>query len=66
MGNNYSGCKNCDKRYVGCHSNCETYARFRERVDRANEARQKDMEGRVYHSQSLQRFVKEMRKRRRV
>jgi NADH:ubiquinone oxidoreductase subunit F (NADH-binding) len=27
-----SGCKNCTKRYSGCHSHCEIYAKFKQEL----------------------------------
>lgn len=32
-------CKGCTKRYVGCHSECEDYLKFRRELDEKNEAR---------------------------
>ena len=26
---NVSSCYNCEKRYIGCHSNCETYEQYK-------------------------------------
>ena len=34
-------CKNCEKRYLGCHSNCEEYKSFvkaREEIRRARDS----------------------------
>ncbi len=36
-------CKDCEKRYVGCHSKCTEYVDFRKRLDAENEVRQKKM-----------------------
>lgn len=58
-----SGCRGCEKRRVGCHSGCETYAKFRERVDRINEARRKDNERRENQAISILRYEKELRKK---
>lgn len=33
-----SPCLNCERRYVGCHSNCEDYKAFREKVQKSKEA----------------------------
>ena len=35
-------CKNCKKREVGCHANCEEYKEFRKPFDRASEQRRND------------------------
>jgi hypothetical protein len=32
-------CIDCTKRYVGCHSKCEDYLKFRRELDEKNEAR---------------------------
>ena len=28
-----STCQNCEKRYVGCHSECEEYIEFKKQLD---------------------------------
>jgi hypothetical protein len=33
-----SPCLNCERRFVGCHSTCEDYKAFRDKLDKANEA----------------------------
>ena len=30
-------CKGCEKRYVGCHDNCEEYREFRRKLDEQKE-----------------------------
>lgn len=32
-------CKDCKDRYVGCHSNCDDYKKYRERIEEANRLR---------------------------
>lgn len=32
-------CKDCERRYVGCHSQCEDYKQYREQLDRINKQR---------------------------
>ena len=34
---NTHNCKGCTHRFVGCHSFCEDYKRFREELDKHNE-----------------------------
>ena len=36
----YNECLKCTKRYVGCHSNCETYKTFRTKLDKLKETKQ--------------------------
>ena len=31
------GCKDCTKRHVGCHSNCEDYAEQRRQIEETKE-----------------------------
>ena len=33
---NCNCCKDCEKRQIGCHSNCEDYLLFREKKDKYN------------------------------
>lgn len=39
-----SPCKNCTKRAVGCHSNCESYISFRNGVNNVKERMRADKE----------------------
>lgn len=39
-----SSCKNCTKRTVGCHSNCENYINFRNGVNNIKERMRVDKE----------------------
>lgn len=32
-------CKGCQERHAGCHSTCETYKAYREKIDKEKEAR---------------------------
>lgn len=34
-------CYNCERRVVGCHSNCEDYKEFRDMIDKRNNNRHK-------------------------
>ena len=36
---NMKTCKDCKDRYVGCHSNCDDYKKYRERMEEANRLR---------------------------
>lgn len=35
-------CYECEKRYVGCHSNCDKYLAFKRSRDQINEAKKND------------------------
>ena len=35
-------CKDCEKRYPGCHSHCAAYKAFRAELDRVREAKMKE------------------------
>ena len=35
-------CKDCKDRYVGCHSNCDDYKKYSERLEEANRLRKYD------------------------
>lgn len=35
-------CKNCSKRYFGCHSRCPEYQAFKEAIEKAHETRRKE------------------------
>ena len=35
-------CKTCNERYVGCHSECESYKKFRKELDEMNETVRKN------------------------
>lgn len=37
MGN--ACCLNCEERHIGCHSKCEKYKKFRQRIDNIKEAK---------------------------
>ena len=34
--------KDCNDRYLGCHSDCEKYKNFRDEIDRLHELKEKD------------------------
>lgn len=43
-------CKDCEKRFLGCHDTCEDYAEFRKWRDMVNKARFESLEQvRVFH-----------------
>lgn len=35
----HAPCKGCTERYAGCHSECEKYAKYAEKVKKAREKR---------------------------
>lgn len=35
-------CKGCTKRFVGCHSNCDIYKKYTERVEEINKLKRYD------------------------
>lgn len=41
-------CVNCDKRYPGCHSKCETYQKYRQEIEKGKGKRQHDYEYKGY------------------
>ena len=34
-------CKECEGRFVGCHSKCKKYAEYRKKIERINKAKAK-------------------------
>ena len=60
-------CKNCDKRHVACHSECEEYIAYRKEADRVNKKRREFLQARVPVSytahkgacESMRKFYKE-------
>lgn len=38
---NYHGCKDCKKRYLGCHDKCDTYQNFKKECLEISEERKK-------------------------
>ena len=44
MVDNIAPCKNCGDRHYKCHSECESYKLYREKIKRVSELRQKDAE----------------------
>ena len=60
MNNHKKGvCHNCDKRYVGCHSNCVEYLDWRQQYDAERmcirEKKKRDMETKTYAKESIAR-----------
>ena len=37
-----SPCKDCEKRYLGCHSGCPEYKQFKDSIDIARENKRKE------------------------
>lgn len=35
-------CKDCNKRYLGCHSNCSEYLEFKHNIEKIQEQKLKD------------------------
>ncbi len=56
-------CKDCDKRYVGCHSECESYTEYRRWKDSQRTAEVIAEKSIVEYEQS--RFFKTMKRVRR-
>lgn len=48
----YAGCKNCNKRYIGCHSECEDYQNYKDELEdmkaKIRKAKRNDSEMRDY------------------
>lgn len=44
-----SCCMLCQKRYIGCHSNCEKYIEERKSFDELKEKQRKEKECNVFH-----------------
>ena len=42
-------CKNCEKREVGCHSNCPDYKRFRDELEAEKKAKEDWLASRGFH-----------------
>ena len=42
-------CKDCNKRYIGCHSECNNYKKEREQLDKENKERRKS----IYNNSSF-------------
>ena len=53
----YSTCLNCEKRYYGCHSNCEDYKLFRADLDKIkqNKLAERDLHT-VYRKKGRKRY----------
>lgn len=51
-------CKGCESRYVGCHSNCESYKRFKDEKAKEYQKRRGGIELRSYIIESGRRFGK--------
>jgi len=51
-------CKGCQKRHLGCHSDCEDYKAYKEEVERINKARRKDDNYSDYLRQSADRTMR--------
>lgn len=41
MANLSNGCKNCTKRYLGCHDKCNSYAEYKKKLEELSAKRQK-------------------------
>lgn len=39
---NYQNCLGCEKRYIGCHSNCEDYQKYRKELDNLKKIKQQE------------------------
>lgn len=38
----YSPCQGCDERYIGCHSQCDLYKAYKQKIDEQVKARLKE------------------------
>lgn len=45
-----SPCQGCTRRAIGCHSNCEEYAEYREAMEKLNAVRQNFHKGRIWYN----------------
>ena len=39
-----NNCQGCTERHVGCHSSCEKYKDLKQRIEKLNENRQKELD----------------------
>lgn len=57
-------CKDCGKRFPGCHADCPDYRGFREELDKAAEVREKAVAGcPALCSRVVKQIWKEMKRR---
>lgn len=62
--NVHSPCLDCERRFVGCHSTCEDYKAFRDKLDKAKEViAQKKREEDIAVSFKIQSVQKQIRKK---
>ena len=60
---NYAPCKDCAKRKLGCHSDCQDYAEFRQDIDYSNKQRRIQAEsfipsrGYIKNAKSLKKIL---------
>ena len=52
-------CMNCKNKYIGCHSNCEDYAEFKDNVEELKAKRRK----RVYLDAMINDHEKDIRRK---
>jgi hypothetical protein len=57
-------CKDCDKRYPGCHDYCETYLDEKEKHDKLREKIRKDKQGDIDYYDAWYSNRKKMRRMR--
>ena len=61
---NLCPCKNCTKRTIGCHSNCEDYHQFREDIDYQHSNRNKEHFAEAYQIEVRRDYYKRNRNKR--
>lgn len=58
-------CYECEKRYVGCHADCDDYKEWKARQQTATEAKHKDRRRQgMLNSYTMQEVAKNTRKKR--
>ena len=58
MKTNYTPCKGCTDREVGCHAKCERYAKYRKPFDKAIADREKRREAGAFHNDGVTKAIR--------
>lgn len=49
-------CRDCSRRYIGCHDRCQTYKDYKQSINKASKQKQDNAEYKMYLTDAIKRM----------
>ena len=56
MGRTATQCRDCNRRYVGCHDRCQTYKDYKASISKSDKLKQQNYEFDMYLQDAIKRM----------